>query len=62
MADEEIRRTTDDARAGETRGRVRWILVVSTVVLAAVFLWIAFGTPTNPGNMTSEPAPASETG
>jgi flagellar basal body-associated protein FliL len=60
MAEQPIERTTDDARAGETRGRVRWILIVSTIVVAAVFIWIAFSTPTN-DNLQSGPAPASAT-
>lgn len=61
MAEQPIKRTTDDARAGETRGNVRWILIISTLVVVGVFIWIAFGTPTDSDNVDSGPAPASET-
>ena len=41
-AEPEIRKSTDDARAGDTRGVVRYVLVVSTVLVVIGFGLIYF--------------------
>lgn len=62
MANEPIKRTTQQARSGETRGNVRWVLLVSTLLAVAVMIWLALRTDTfATGNDESGPAPAAET-
>lgn len=44
MAEKPETRTTDQARAGETRGKMRYVLAVSIVLAVVVIAWLAFGT------------------
>ena len=40
--------TTDQIRAGETKGHMRYVLIISVILAVAVMLWLAFGTPIAP--------------
>jgi hypothetical protein len=45
LADEPETRTTEQARAGESRGKMRWVLLVSVVLAVVVIAGLALGTP-----------------
>lgn len=42
MAEKPQIRNTDEARQGETSGRMRWVLLISTVVAVVILAAIAF--------------------
>lgn len=44
MAEEPEIVTTEDARAGESRGKMRYVLAIGTVLAVVVLAWLAFGT------------------
>jgi hypothetical protein len=45
LADEPEIKTTDEARSGESRGRVWRILLISVVLAVVVIAGLALGTP-----------------
>jgi len=44
MAEKPQIRTTEQARAGETRGKMRYVLAISVALAIAVLGWLALGT------------------
>lgn len=44
MADEPETRTTEQARAGESRGKMRWVLLASVTLAVIVIAALAIGT------------------
>ncbi|WP_439533272.1 hypothetical protein [Polymorphobacter sp.] len=40
--------TKNQARAGETRGKMRYVLIISVILAVIALVWIAFGTGTPP--------------
>lgn len=44
MAEEPEILSTEDARAGESRGKMRYVLMFGTVLAVVVLAWLAFGT------------------
>ncbi len=62
MAEQPIKRTTEEARAGESRGSMRWVLMVGTVLAVLALGWLAFSTSVTPQDAdVTGPAPASAT-
>ncbi len=61
MAEEPQTRTTDQARAGESRGKMRYVLAASIILAVVVIAWLAFGTDlaSQAGNETG-PAEAGD--
>jgi|GEM_PF-6356558 len=45
MTDKPEVSTTQDARSGETKGHMRYVLLASVLLAVAAMLWLAFGTP-----------------
>jgi hypothetical protein len=60
MTEKPQTRTTEQARAGESRGHMRYVLLISVIIAVAVIAWLALRTDvaSQSGNVTGPAAEA----
>ena len=62
MAEQPIKRTTEQVRGGESRGHMRWVLIIGTLLAVGALAWLALGTDVvSQAGDVSGPAPAAVT-